>query len=330
MTRALGLLAVLAPIGAAGAAPASADAPKREWAVTIRDPYLAGLGADDVWAAARSVGIRRLEVVLDRALACPHLYEKDSKPYRIDTPQNRQALRRKLEAEGMSIGCFAMVVKLARPEDSAQALDWVTKAAEAAPEVGCRMLMLPIAITDARGERVEDAEFVSRGKAFVRELDGIAGRTGIQITIENLGHYWNRPEILEPVLRVSRPDRVGLLNDICNMYWYGHPLDKLYDLARQFAPYVRCVHVKSVKYPADKRNEQRSPGWEYGKHTEPVRTGDIDFARILAIYAKAGYIGDVCIEDDSLPRFDAAGKKKVIADDVALLKELIAALPKAP
>ena len=120
-----------------------------------------------------------------------------------------------------------------------------------------------------------------------------------------------------------------MLHDVCNMYWFGHPLDKLYALTQQFAPYVRSVHVKSIKYPEDKRQVQRSPGWEYGKYAEPVRTGDIDFAKILAIYARAGYVGDVCIEDDSLPHFDAAGKKKVIADDAKLLKEIIAKLPKA-
>ncbi|MBI4578302.1 MAG: sugar phosphate isomerase/epimerase, partial [Planctomycetes bacterium] len=226
----------------------------------------------------------------------------------MDTPEHRDTLRRRLAAHGMSIGCFAMVVRLAKPEDEAAALDWVARAAAAAPDVGCHMLMLPIAIADAKGERIPDDEFIARGKSFIRKLDAIAERTGIQLTIENLGHYWNRAEILEPVLRESRPDRVGLLMDICNMYWYGHPLDKLYGLAERFAPYVRSIHVKNVKYPEDHRNRQRPPGWEYVKYAEPVRTGDIDFTRVLAIYAKAGYVGDVCIEDDSLPKFDAAGK----------------------
>src|SRR5262249_32750165 len=146
---------------------------------------------------------------------------------------------------------------------------------------------------------------------------------GVQIVIENLGRYWNRPEILEPVLRESTPERVGLLLDITNMYWYGFPLDRIYELTRQFAPFVRYMHIKNIRYPADQRNKQRPPGWEYGKYAEPVRTGDIDFARILDIVAKTGYVGDLTIEDDSLPHFDANGKKKVLADDVDYLRDLI-------
>lgn len=314
--------------------PVAQPASPQEWAVTIRDPYLRGLGVDDVWSAAKSVGISRLEVVLDENLACPHLFEKEpgengGPVYRIDTPAAREKLNRKLKQEGMSIGCFALGVRLSSPEDEAKALEWVSRAAEAAPGVGCRTLMLPVGITGPKNERIEDEEFVARGRSFVRKLDPIAARANVQITLENLGHYWNRPEILAPVLRESKPDRVGLLHDVCNMYWYGHPLDKLYKLAEQFAPYVRSVHVKSIKYPEDKRQVQRMPGWEYGKYAEPLRTGDIDFAKVLAIYAKAGYVGDVCIEDDSLPHFDATGKKKVIADDVALLNDIIAKLPKA-
>jgi len=296
------------------------------WEVTIRDPYLRGIGEDSVWTAARSVGISRLEVVLDQNLACPHLFEKDEAPYRIDTPENQARLQARLDAEGMSIGCFALVVRLSKPDDEDRAVEWVARAAKAAPAVGCRQLMLPVGITDENGNRVDDEQFLLAGKSLVRKLDRVAAETGIQLMLENLGHYWNRPEILLPVLRESRPDRVGLLHDVCNMYWFGHPLDKLYELTEQVAPYVRSVHVKNVKYPEDQRQRQRSPGWEYGKYAEPVRTGDIDFRRVLAIYAKAGYVGDVCIEDDSLGKFDAPGKKQVIADDVALLRELIAEL----
>jgi sugar phosphate isomerase/epimerase len=319
------LFSTLAPALAESAANRPDD--KRQWAVTIRDPYLRGIGEDTVWAAARSVGISRLEVVLDGDLACPHLFEKEETPYRLDTAENQQILRNKLASEGMSIGCFAMVTRISKPGDEDLAVERITRAAKAIGAVGCNQIMLPVAIVDEKGERLSDEQFVAAGKSLVRRLDKVAAETGVQLMLENLGHYWNRTEILLPVLRESKPDRVGLLHDVCNMYWFGHPLDKLYELTEQVAPFVRSVHVKSVKYPEDQRNQQRSPGWEYGKHAEPVRSGDIDFGRILAIYAKAGYVGDVCIEDDSLGKFDAAGKKKVIADDVVLLRELIEKLP---
>lgn len=321
------VLLAMAASWTAAAEPAG-PAQARKWAVTIRDPYLRDIGEDTVWSAAKSVGISRLECVLDDKLACPHLFEKDAAPYRIDTAENRQALKQKLASEGMTIGCFAMVIKISKPADEQSAVDWVTRAAKAAPEVGCHQLMLPVAIVDEKGGKVSDEVFVETAKRLVRKLDKVAGETGIQLMLENLGYYWNRPEILLPVLRESKPERVGLLHDVCNMYWFGHPVDKLYEITKEVAPYVRSVHVKSVNYPEDQRNKQRSPGWEYGKYASPVRAGDIDFARVLRIYAKAGYVGDVCIEDDSLGKFDPAGKKKTITDDVALLRELIGKVQK--
>lgn len=301
----------------------------RQWAVGVCASYLGGLGAEDIWSAARSVGITRLEAYLDEELGCPHLFEKNGTPYRIDTSEARAALCDKLAKEKIAIGCFAKPLKLEADGSADEAaLRWVRKAAVAVSDMEGTILMLPIGISDAKGQKAGDDSFIARGKAFMRGLDRIAADTGVQIVIENLGPYWNRPEILEPVLKESRPDRVGLLLDITNMYWFGHPLDRLYELAKQFAPYVRYVHVKNIRYPEDQRQKQRSPGWEYGKYAEPVRTGDVDFIRILDIVSKAGYVGDLTIEDDSLPHFDASGKKKTLADDAAYLGEWIKSSPR--
>jgi sugar phosphate isomerase/epimerase len=110
------------------------------------------------------------------------------------------------------------------------------------------------------------------------------------------------------------------------MYWYGHPLDKLYGFAETLAPYVRYCHAKNERYPDDQKNVQRQPGWEYGKYAVSIRDGDIDFRRILRIYAKGGFKGTVTIEDDSLGKLDEAGKKKTLIDDVKFLREIIAGL----
>lgn len=298
-------------------------APARQWAVSICDGYLSGIGADDVWSAAKSVGLSRIEVNVNPQLACPHLFEKGTTPYRIDTPEARATLRKKLSQEGVSIGCLCMPTKLALRSTDDEVLRRIERAAEAAPELGCRTIMLPIGITAPRDTPLTDDAFVERCKPFVRSLDAIAARTGVQFALENLGPFWNRREIMEPVLRESRPDRVGMLLDTANLYWYGYPLDRIYELAKTFAPYVRYVHVKNIRYPADQRDRQRTAGWEYARYAEPVRTGDIDFARILRTLAGAGYVGDLTIEDDSLPHFDAAGRKKTIADDAAYLRDRI-------
>ena len=58
----------------------------------------------------------------------------------------------------------------------------------------------------------------------------------------------------------------------------------------------------------------------------PVKEGDIDFRKIITLLSKAGYRGDLTLEDDSLGKFDAAGRKKVLQEDVQLLREIIAGM----
>jgi sugar phosphate isomerase/epimerase len=289
------------------------------WDVACRDGgYLRGMGLSDVWAAMDAIGISRVEVRVADDLSCTGLFEDGKTPYRIDTPQARQQLRDKLAEEKKSIAAFCAVVSLRKDRSDEANVAWIEKIARAAVDFGRPVIMVPIG-----GGGFSDEEFVQRATAFLKELVPIAERYDVQIALENLGHYWNRKEILEPVLKAVPSNRVGLALDITNMYWFGHPLSKLYDLATTFAPYVRYVHVKNVKYPEEKREVQRAEGWQYGEYAAPVREGDVDFHRIIAILKKAGYRGNLTLEDDSLGKFDAAGRKKVLRDDVQLLREII-------
>ncbi len=287
--------------------------------VGCRDGYLSGLGEADIWSAAEAVGIKRLEVAVREDMSCPNLFENERRPYRIDTPQVRAQLAKKLAERSQSIAAFTTVVKFGRDAEQARTVAWVARVAEAAREMNVPVVMIPIVAKD-----LSDQEFVQRSIRLVKALAPVAGRTGVQLTVENLGAYLNRREILEPILKAAPTDRVGLALDITNMYWFGHPLAKVYELAETFAPYVRYVHVKNLRYPPDKRQVQRPPGWQYAERAERVKTGDIDFARIIRILSRAGFRGDLTLEDDSLRRLDEAGKRKVLRDDAELLRQLIA------
>ncbi len=292
----------------------------RNWDVGCRDGgYLRGMGLSDVWAAMDAIGISRVEVQVQRDLSCPGLFENGKTPYRIDTPQAVQQLSQQLAEKKKSISAFCTVARLQKGKSDEDTVAWLEKIAKAAVGLGRPVIMIPVV-----GGGFSDEEFVERATAFVKLLVPIAERHDVQFTLENLGHYWNRREILEPVLKAVPSDHVGLALDITNMYWFGHPLSKLYDLAATFAPYVRYVHVKSVNYPEDRREVQRPEGWEYGKYAAPVKQGDIDFRRIITLLSKAGFRGDLTLEDDSLGKFDAAGQKRVLREDVQLLREIIA------
>ncbi|NQT83230.1 sugar phosphate isomerase/epimerase [bacterium] len=292
----------------------------QNWDVGCRDGgYLRGMGLSDVWAAMDAIGISRVEVRVSGDLSCPGLFEGGGTPYRIDTPQARRKLRKKLAERKKSIAAFCAVVRLEKGRSDEASLEWVENIAKAAVDLDRPIIMLPVV-----GGGFSDEEFVKRAIGLVKKLVPIAERYGVQITLENLGHYWNRKEILEPVLKAVPTDRVGLALDITNMYWFGHPLSNMYDLAATFAPYVRYIHVKNVKYPEDKREVRRTEGWQYGKYAAPVKEGDIDFRKIIALLSKAGYSGDLTLEDDSLGKFDAAGQKRVLRENVQLLRDIIA------
>jgi sugar phosphate isomerase/epimerase len=292
----------------------------RNWDVASRDgSYLQGMGLKDVWTAMDAIGISRVEVRVSNDLSCPGLFEDGEAPYRIDTAQARQRLRRKLAEKKKSIAAFCAVARLEKGKSDEDTVEWIEKIAKAALDLGRPVVMIPVV-----GSGFSDEEFVKRATGLVQKLAPIAQRYEVQITLENLGHYWNRKEILEPVLKAVPSDRVGLALDITNMYWFGHPLSTIYELASTFAPYVRYVHVKNVRYPEEKRQIQRPEGWQYGKYAAPVKEGDIDFRKIIALLKDAGYRGDLTLEDDSLGKFDAPGQKRVMGENVQFLKQIIA------
>ncbi len=113
----------------------------------------------------------------------------------------------------------------------------------------------------------------------------------------------NDPDFMEQLIAGVGSKRLGITLDTANLYWWGHPLDKVYQIYERFAPLVWHTHCKSIAYPEEKRNVQREMGWEYGKRCCPVYAGDIDFGRVVAILRRARYQGDLCVENESLAAF---------------------------
>ncbi|MBP7935636.1 MAG: peptidylprolyl isomerase [Phycisphaerae bacterium] len=286
--------------------------------VGIRDGYLSGFDAESVWAAAKEVTTTALEVELKPDLSCPGLFEGKEHPYRIDTPENRQKVLEAAKKGGCEIVSFCTVIPFAKNKDDTASIAWVEKAAKAAGEMKVPVIMMPLGAGD-----LDEQAFTKRAIDFVKAVAPLAKANKVQLAVENLGPCLNKREVLKPIMEAVPNDQVGLAHDACNMYWYGHPLSTIYDLARTFAPHVRYAHAKSIKYPEDRREKQRDKGWEYGRYTETIRAGDLDFDKILGYYFDAGFKGDVVIEDDSLGRLDAAGKKKAIKDDAAVLREIM-------
>ncbi len=200
-------------------------------------------------------------------------------------------------------------------------LDWVASAVKAAAQLKVKAIRI-----DAYLSTQDQWPLEKRAKHFADCMKKILDATkGLDVAmgIENHGHKGNEQEFLDAVLDAVHSPRVGLTLDTGNFYWYGYPLAKVHELIKHFAPRVKHTHIKSIHYPADKRNIQREVGWEYGTYCCPLREGDIDFHLVFKALKDAGYTGDLCIENESLGRYDKDKQKAILIDDAAYVKQVL-------
>lgn len=157
----------------------------------------------------------------------------------------------------------------------------------------------------------------------LREILAETVDSGVDLGIENHGFQGNDPEFLEGLLAQVGSTRLGLTLDSGNFYWRGWPLSKVYEIFEQFAPVVKHTHIKNISYPAELREVQREIGFEYERYAAPIHEGDIDHARYIEILKKAGYDRDICLEDESLGRYDIPKRQAILKATAAYFNKLL-------
>jgi sugar phosphate isomerase/epimerase len=206
--------------------------------------------------------------------------------------------------------------------DAESNMAWIARAIEIADLLGA-----PAVRIDSAMAKEKELDFETRVNLFVEGLGGALKRTPnskVVLGIENHGFQGNNLAFLLNVFQQTGSERLGSTLDLCNFYWRGYPLSEVYGILRVLAPYAKHTHVKSIHYPAEQREVMREAGWEYGKYSCPLDEGDIDLAKVVGILAKAGYKGDVCIEDESLGKCaNAAERADVLKRDVACVRGAI-------
>ena len=207
-------------------------------------------------------------------------------------------------------------------EDVEAELDWVISCIRAASKLGVKAVRIDAIMSTEREWSLDQ-----RVQRFVDCMGRVLDATSdldVQMGIENHGVKGNEPEFLDMVLDKVGSPRLGNTIDIANFYWYGHPLTRVHEIIQHFAPRVKHTHIKNISYPADVRETQREIGWKYGEYVSPLREGDIDIPRAVQMLKDAGYDGDLCIEDESLGRWDQAKRRDVLIDDASFLREILA------
>jgi len=269
-------------------------------------------------AGLDAMGIDAVELNYDRNKTVPSL----------DSPQ-RESLADKTAIEHYAYKCAGLKIKPSAlllsnnfgADDLQSELDWVVSAVKAAAQLKIKAIRI-----DAYLSTQDQWPLEKRAKHFADCMNRILDATkdcDVAMGIENHGHKGNEQEFLDAVLDAVHSPRVGLTLDTGNFYWYGYPLAKVHELIKHFAPRVKHTHIKSIHYPEDKRNIQREVGWEYGERCCSLREGDIDFHLVFKALKDAGYTGDLCIENESLGRYDAEKQKAILVDDAAYVKEVL-------
>ena len=290
--------------------------------ISVRDGHLPGVFGT-IKAGLDAMGIDAVELN----------YNRDKTVASLDSATGaRESLADKAATEQFAYRCAGLKIKPSAlllsnnfgADDLQGELDWVVSAVKAAGQLGIKAIRI-----DAYLSTQDQWPLEKRAKHFAdcmsRILDATA-KLDVAMGIENHGHKGNEQEFLDAVLDAVHSPRVGLTLDTGNFYWYGYPLAKVHEIIKHFAPRVKHTHIKNIHYPADKREIQREIGWGYGEYCSPLREGDIDFHLVFKALKDAGYKGDLCIENESLGRYDKDKRKAILIDDAAYVKEELKAV----
>lgn len=291
-----------------------ADEQHSAWPVTCRDAKLRPVGQKNCWSALRSVGAEGVEVQIKEDLALPELFHPTAK-YTLATEAGVERVAADAKAAGQRITAFLMENHFEdRPEFEVK---WCGEVARLAQRLG-----VPTIRIDVVPVKFTRPEFLKVSIDALSKVIATTESTGVTFAIENHGRTTNDPDFLNALFDGVGSKRLGLTLDTANFYWFGHPLSKVYELYEAFAPRAFHTHCKSIRYPAAEREKQRSVGWKYAEYGSSIDEGDIDFARVVAILWKAGYKGDLCVEDEFLGKFSADEATKRLAKQIQLLKRL--------
>ena len=295
---------------------------RQGWHILACNPLLSSLEMESTWAAAKAIGVEGIEINVSPDLICSSLYVGKETPYAMDTMEHAKKVRADAQANGLLTPVICAPIQLDEKSEKAVAPQWAITLIRNASSAGVHLIYFPIGTRSLTPSAENDVQFIQRSTALLKDLAETGAKNGITIVFENLGVFWNRPEITQPVLDAFASDQINLCLDPINLYWYGYPRSRVYKLVRHYIPRAKYFHVKNVAHPEDQREATRTPGWQYGENSVPVAEGDLDFKQILTWLHDSGYRGEISIEDDSLGHYPVEKRVEILKQDVQYLEKI--------
>ena len=286
---------------------------------SIRDTSLISAGYRTIAEGLNALGLSAVEMDFSRQCTVKTLTVPGAS-FSLTSEESRGHFKNHVDECGIHVSALLLANNF-NADDLDSEVAWCAQAVNAAGALGLKAVRIDSAM---RGERELDLN--TRIERFTRGIMQLLEATedaGVPLGIENHGACGNQREFLDAVLEGVNSPRLGMTLDTGNFYWYGYPLDEVYEILEHFAPRTKHTHVKNINYPASERQKRREIGWEYGEYACPIPDGDIDVSRVIDLLKDTGYTGDICIEDESLGRFPEAERKDVLQKDVTFLQSLI-------
>ncbi len=285
--------------------------------VAIRDAHLKQTGIDDCWLALKELGIDAVEVAVGDNQETFHLPKPDGiTPYDLNKKEDIEQLGNRLKDERVRISAFLMANDfLNQPEQEIVNTSTVVNAAEALDVSAIRVDMVP------RGQKEIDLGAFAKqcAEAASKIIEGTKA-CNVSLAVENHGRISNQPEFLENIFNAVESERMGQTLDTGNFYWWGHPIDEVYEIMQRFVARVRHTHAKNICYPEDQRRTKRKMGWEYKTYACPVHEGDIDHKRVVKMLADAGYQGSLTLENECIGKFPESDRLGIFKQELQHLK----------
>lgn len=283
--------------------------------VAIRDAMVPKVEGRTFFQLLRETGVSSIEIELSEHAVTPHVLDPEGKPYKYDTAKATLRLKQRLDDEGVRCAAVLMATDLAG-EHAERHVNWVGEGLETADLLKAPVVRIDPLASDRSlpPQRVRD-RFVDR----VTEVLGKAPfRTALpaDLGIENHGPFANDPAWLDYVLAALPHPQVGLTLDTGNFYWFGFPLESVYELVEKYAPAAKHTHLKNINYPPEVAAHRRETGYEYKQYCSPVHEGNLDLVRVVRSLRGAGYERDLCVEDESLFKHPPEARVDVLRREV--------------
>lgn len=289
--------------------------------VSVRDDIVLATGYASLAEGVQAYGLAALELAVPRD-GTVHTLVDDGQGARIDLGGDAGVARlaAQIASTGVRPSAFCLPTNF-NADDIDGEIAWIVRIVQASAELG-----VPAVRIDAvmHGER--DLSLEERGRIFATGVRRVLEATDglpVDLGIENHGFQGNDPDFIEGQMALVGSPRLGVTMDTGNFYWAGHPLSTVYDILGRVARYAKHTHVKNICYPVEMRETRRELGFEYERYVSPIPEGDIDHRRVVDLLRGAGYDRDLCIEDESLGKYDQADRRRNILAAADYLKSLI-------